>query len=327
MSGSASSSIGDQPLASRRRWLQQAGGGSGLIAAAGLLADEQSLATERPTAANPLSVAPTHFAAKAKRVIWLFMEGAPSAVDMFDPKPELTRNHGKRTDIKVFFGNPGPLMKSPFRFQRYGECGQPVSEHYSNVAQRVDDMAFIKSCYSESDNHVPAIYQINSGLPRAGFPTAGAWVTYALRSENQNLQGYVVLGNTAGAKGGPHNWGSGFLPAAYQGTLFRSQGNPVLNLKRLPQVSRQNQRAQLDLMGQLNRLHLQDNPGEVEFQARVQSFELAWRMQSEALNTVDVGQETQATRQLYGVDQKHSRSYGTKCLMARRLIERGVRFV
>lgn len=306
-----------------------------MVALAGLLAQQKLLAdssTETPAATaaaarGPLTPSAGHFPAKAKNVIWLFMEGAPSAVDIFDPKPELTRNHGKRTDIKVFFGDPGPLMKSPFRFRQYGECGQPVCEKYTNVAKHVDDLAFIKSCYSESDNHVPAIYQINSGLARAGFPTAGAWVTYALGSENQNLPGYVVLGNTSGAKGGPHNWGAGFLPAAYQGTLFRSRGNPVLNLRRPKQISDSDQRAQLDLMAQLNARHLQQHPGEAEFQARIQSFELAYRMQSEALNVVDLGQETTATHRMYGIDEKRSRSYGRKCLMARRLIESGVRFV
>ena len=299
-----------------------------MIALAGIFAQQKLMASPTETEApSPLAPAQPHFLPRAKNVIWLFMEGAPSAVDVFDPKPELTKSHGKRTDIKVFFGDPGPLMKSPFRFRRYGECGQWVCEKYTKVAQHVDDLAFIKSCYSESDNHVPAIYQINSGLPRPGFPTAGAWITYALGSENQNLPGYVVLGNTQGAKGGPHNWGAGFLPAAYQGTLFRSQGNPILNLSRLPQISDRDQRSQLDLMAKLNAHHLQQHPGEAAFQARIQSFELAYRMQSEAVNVVDINQETEATRAMYGIDNPQSNSYGTKCLMARRLIESGVRFV
>ena len=297
-----------------------------MLALADLLAQKKLLGAEQ-TPVTSLACRPGHFPAKAKAVIWLFMEGAPSAVDMFDPKPELDRRHGQTTDIQAFFGNPGPLMKSPFSFKQYGECGQWVCEKYTNVAQHVDKLAFIKSCYSESNDHVPAIYQINSGLPRPGFPTAGAWITYGLGTENQNLPGYVVMGNTKGAKGGPHNWGSGFLPSTYQGTLFRSQGAPILNLKRQPGITAGDQRAQLDLMAKLNAEHLQRHEQDVEFANRMQSFELAFRMQSEALEVVDLSKETKATHELYGIDNPKSRSYGSKCLMARRLVESGVRFV
>ena len=188
-------------------------------------------------------------------------------------------------------------------------------------------MAFIKSCYSESNDHVPAIYQINSGLPRPGFPTAGAWITYGLGSVNQNLPGYVVMGNTQGAKGGPHNWGAGFLPSSFQGTLFRSQGTPVLNLKRQPQITAQDQRAQLDLMAQLNGEHSERHARDAEVANRMDSFELAFRMQKEATNVVDLARETPATHKLYGIDNPRSKSFGSKCLMARRLVESGVRFV
>jgi hypothetical protein len=216
----------DQSL-TRRDLVLRAGGGMGVLALADLFKSDGTL-TAAPKAINPLAPKAGHYPAKAKAVIWLFMEGAPSAVDLFDPKPELQKNHGKKIEINVFFGDPGPLMKSPFSFKQYGECGQWVSEHYTSVAKHVDDLAFIKSCYSESDNHVPALYQINTGIPRPGFPSAGAWITYGLGSENQNLPGYVVLGNTQGVKGGPHNWSAGFLPSTYQGTLFRTQGNPIL---------------------------------------------------------------------------------------------------
>jgi hypothetical protein len=313
-------------LEGRRRWLCRAGGGLGLIALAGLL-DDQRLLGNAPDPARPLAPRIGHFPAKAKSVIWLFMEGAPSAVDLFDPKPELTRRDGQKTDIKAFFGNPGPLMKSPFRFERYGESGQWVCEKYTNVARHVDKMAFIKSCHSESNDHVPAIYQINSGIARPGFPTAGAWITYGLGSENQDLPGYVVLGNTQGAKGGPHNWGSGFLPAVYQGTLFRPQGTPILNLQRAGQVTDEDQRAQLELLEKLNDQHRRQRPDEAEFAARMQAFELAYRMQTEATTVVDLSRESEATHRLYGIDNPQSRSYGSKCLMARRLIESGVRFV
>ncbi|MDA7613526.1 DUF1501 domain-containing protein [Verrucomicrobiales bacterium] len=218
-------------------------------------------------------------------------------------------------------------MKSPFSFKQYGDCGQWVCDRYTNVAKHVDKMAFIKSCHSESNDHVPAIYQLNSGLPRLGLPSAGAWVTYGLGSENQNLPGYVVLGNTKGPKGGPHNWGSGFPPSTYAVTLFRSQGAPIFNLTRQPQITARNQRAQLDLMAQPNDAHRKRHLGDVEFANRMQSFELAYRMQTEATEVVDLSRETEATHGLYGIDNDRSRSYGTKCLMARRLVESGVRFV
>jgi hypothetical protein len=218
-------------------------------------------------------------------------------------------------------------MKSPFQFKQYGECGQWVCEKYTHVAKHVDDIAFLKSCYCESDNHVPALYQMNTGLPRPGFPSAGSWITYGLGSENQSLPGYVVLGNTQGVKGGPLNWGNGFLPAAHQGTLFRSQGNPVLNLKRPGDVSDAEQRAQLDLLAQLNEEHRLAHPGEADLAARIESFELAYRMQTEAAAVVDLSRETAATRAAYGLDNPQSRSFGGKCLMARRLVESGVRFV
>ena len=315
----------ERPL-NRRQLLQKAGLGMGTLALADLLCQHGSLADESRTA-NSLAPRQGHFPAKAAAVIWLFMEGGPSAVDIFDPKPELQKRDGERTDIKVFFGDPGPLMKSPFQFRQYGESGAWVCDRYTHVAKHVDDIAFIKSCYSESDNHVPALYQINTGLPRPGFPSAGAWVTYGLGSENQNLPGYVVLGNIKGAKGGPHNWGAGFLPTTYQGTLFRSRGNPILNLQRPHDVTRKDQRAQLDLMARLNHEHLAQHAGEADLLARIQSFELAYRMQTEASDVVDLSQENRQTHAMYGIDNPKSRSFGTKCLMARRLIENGVRFV
>lgn len=323
-----------RPL-SRREWICRAGGGAGMIGLAQLLGEENLLvgsqdekaADTRPLVHTSLAPRAGHFAAKVKSVIWLFMEGAPSAVDIFDPKPELDKRNGQKTEIQAFFGNPGPLMKSPFSFKQYGESGQWVCDRYQNVARHVDKMAFIKSCYSESNDHVPAIYQINSGLPRPGFPTAGAWITYGLGSVNQNLPGYVVMGNTQGAKGGPHNWGAGFLPSSFQGTLFRSQGTPVLNLKRQPQITAQDQRAQLDLMAQLNGEHSERHARDAEFANRMDSFELAFRMQKEATNVVDLARETPATHKLYGIDNPRSKSFGSKCLMARRLVESGVRFV
>jgi hypothetical protein len=313
-------------VTNRRHFLQRAGAGFGTVALSHLLATQGLLANEN-VAANAMAPRAGHFAPKAKSVIWLFMEGAPSAVDTFDPKPELTKRDGQKIQIDVFNGNPGPLMKSPFQFKQHGESGAWVCDKYPNVAKHVDHFAFIKSLHSESNDHVPALYQINTGIARPGFPAAGAWVTYGLGSENQNLPGYVVLGNNQGIKGGPLNWHAGFLPSAYQGTLFRPEGNPILNLNRPQDVTREDQRRQLDLLAQLNAAHLHNHPGEAELLGRIQSFELAYRMQSEAINLIDFQQESEKTRRMYGLDRKETQSYGSKCLLARRLIERGVRFV
>jgi hypothetical protein len=315
-----------QAIGDRRRFIQQAGGGMGIVALAQMLGSQSLLAEEATSAAAP-DLPPPHFAAKARSVIWLFMEGAPSAVDTFDPKPELDKNHGQQIAIDVFNGNPGPLMRSPFAFQQYGQSGLWVCEKYTHVARHADDIALIKSCYAEAADHVPALYQINTGISRPGFPSAGAWITYGLGSENQNLPGYVVLGNTQGVKGGPLNWGAGFLPSSYQGTLFRSEGSPILNLQRPQDVTRDDQRAQLDLLARLNDEHLQQRPGQADLLARIESFELAFRMQAEATEVVDIAQESSETWTMYGIDQPHSQSFGTKCLMARRLVESGVRFV
>jgi hypothetical protein len=299
----------------------------GLLALSDLLGVSAGAAEAEPHSHPIYPPRPPHFAPKAKSVIWLFMEGAPSAFDLFDPKPELDRSNGKRISIDVFNGNPGPLMKSPFSFKQYGQSGAWVCEKYQNVARHVDDIAFIKSCFTESNDHVPALYQMNTGVARAGLPTAGAWVTYGLGSENRNLPGFVVLGNTQGIKGGPLNWSAGFLPTTYQGTLFRSQGSPILNLRRPKDVTVEDQRAQLDLLGTLNHQHLDAHPGEPDLSARIESFELAYRMQMEASDLVDFSRESPQTHRLYGLDQSSSRSFGGKCLLARRLVERGVRFV
>jgi len=307
-----------QRFANRREFLKKAGAGFGLLALTDLL---------RADIVDPMAARSPLYAPKAKSIIWLFMEGGPSGVDLFDPKPELTRRDGQKIEIDVFNGNPGPLMKSPYSFKQYGQSGAWVCEKYTNVAKHVDDFAFIKSLYSESNDHVPALYQINTGIPRPGFPSAGAWITYGLGSENQNLPGYVVIGNNQGVKGGPLNWSAGFLPTSYQGTLFRPQGAPILNLTRPDGVSREDQRAQLDFLKTINSAHLAGHEGEPDLLARIQSFELAYRMQMEAMDLADFSTEPKETIELYGIDKDVSKNIGTKCLMARRLVERGVRFV
>jgi hypothetical protein len=301
-------------MTNRREFLRRAGSGLGMLALADLL-----------DAGEPH---PGHFPAKAKSVIWLFMEGGPSGFDLFDPKPELQKRHGQRLPgIETHFGNPGPLLKSPFAFQQHGQSGAWVCEKYPTLAKCVDDLAFVKSCWAESPNHAPAMYQMNTGLPRPGFPSVGSWVTYGLGSENRDLPGFVVLAPGVG-KGGPANWGAGFLPASYQGTLMRSPGQPVLNLDRPAGVSRDEQRAMLDLAGQLNAAHRDRHPGEEELLGRIESFELAYRMQMAAPEATDLGRETEPTRKLYGLDRGgRTAAFGQKCLLARRLVERGVRFV
>src|SRR5438093_1684736 len=324
-----------QSFTDRRDFLKKAGAGFGFLALADLLQSDCLLAADTEPSPNPqlsplnspMAPRQPHYPARAKSIIWLFMEGAPSSVDLFDPKPELTKRDGQRIDIDVFNGNPGPLMKSPFSFNQYGKSGAWVCEKYPNVAKHVDDFAFIKSLYTESNDHVPALYQINTGIPRPGFPSDGAWITYGLGSESQNLPGYVVLGNSQGVKGGPLNWSAGFLPTSYQGTLFRSSGAPILNLTRPEHLTRDDQRAQLDFLNKLNSAHLKEHQGGPDLLARIQSFELAYRMQVEAADLADFSSESKETLALYGLDKDVSKNIGTKCLMARRLIERGVRFV
>jgi Protein of unknown function (DUF1501) len=316
-------------ITNRREFLGRVGAGFGMLALADLLGRDRLLADVTPAAAGPMAPKPPHYAARARSVIWLFMEGGPSAMDTFDPKPALTRHHGQTPEmpIDVFFGSPGPLMKSPFSFAQHGDSGTWVCDKMPHIARHVDELALIKSCYAESPAHGPAMYQMNTGLIRAGFPSVGSWVNYGLGTENQDLPGFVVLQNSHGSKGGAGNWGAGFLPTAYQATSLRSQGSPILNLNRPANVSRDRQRRMLDLTARLNRDHAEQHPGEADLLARIQNYELAYRMQSEAIEAVDLASESESTKRLYGLDDDATRPYGEKCLLARRLVERGVRFV
>lgn len=306
---------------SRRQMLARTGMGLGTLALADLLGGQGLLGAESNQIAQQV--------AKAKSVIWLFMEGGPSGIDTFDPKPYLQKNDGKQVDLKygAFFGNPGPLMRSPFSFEQYGESGTWVCDRFPYMSQVVDEIALIKSCTAESNSHAPAMYQMNTGYTRPGFPSAGAWATYGLGSANQNLPAFVVMPKESGIKGGALNWGAGFLPGRFQGTLFRSGPSPILNLARHREVADVQQRSQLDLLYDLNQSHRQRHPAEEELEARIESFELAYRMQFEATEAVDLSRETSATHALYGIGEEPSDDFGTKCLMARRLVERGVRFV
>lgn len=312
-------------MLNRRQMLRTCGCGIGQLALLDLLARDGLLAAP----ANPLSVRQPHYSPKATSVIWLFMEGGPSAFDLFDPKPTLKKFDGKQPPKKIdaYFGKPGPLMASPFSFKQYGESGAWVSEVMPHITQHVDKLAFLKGCYAESNNHSPAMYQMNTGMFRTGYPSAGAWVTYGLGSENEDLPGFVVLPNASGSKGGPQNWGSAFLPGSYQGVGFRATGSPVLNLDRPESVTLSQQRRMLDLAAELNQQHFERHPEEADLQARINSYELAYRMQSEAKEAVDISGESEDTMRLYGLYDDAAARYGEKCLLARRLVERGVRFV
>ncbi|MGI6458155.1 MAG: DUF1501 domain-containing protein [bacterium] len=317
-------------LCNRREFLQKAGSGFGLLGLAGLLSQQGVFAGTSSDGINPLAPKPSHYPATAKSVIWIFLYGGPSGFDLFDYKPELQKNDGKRLDYKLetFNPNPGPLMKSPYSFKQYGECGAWVSEIHPALAECVDDIAFIKSVYCKSNNHAPAMFEMNSGMIQVGYPSTGSWLTYGLGSENQDLPGFIVMyDHRGGPIGGPQNWGSGFLPAAYQGTPVRSTGTPILNLQRPDGHTQEMQRNQLDLMKQLNEFHREQYPHEADLLARIESYELAYRMQMEAPEAFDISGESEETRQLYGLDQDITKYVGTQLLMARRLVERGVRFI
>jgi uncharacterized protein DUF1501 len=329
--------------ASRRDFLQRTGSGFGLLALASLL-DQQGLlaAPAQPPIRNPQSairnpLAPKsgHFPSRVKSVIWLFMNGGPSQVDTWDYKPELEKRHGQELqgfdkNTGFFTEQVGPIMRSPFRFARHGRCGAWASEIFPNIARHVDDMAFIYSCHTETNNHSPALFQINTGMPRMGFPSLGSWVTYGMGTESQNLPAFVVMYDTLGRglpKGYAQNWGAGFLPGIYQGTALKPQGAPIENLERGKGRSEGQQRALLDLLAKLNRGHLAESPGEAELAARIESFELAYRMQMAAPEALEISKESEATQKLYGIDNPKCTHFAKQCLMARRLAERGVRFI
>lgn len=323
------------PRFNRRELLQRAGGGFGWLALAGLLGRSGFLDSHAASALNPLAPKPSQLPCKAKSVIWLFMNGGPSQVDTWDHKPGLEKMDGKTLDgfdnkTGFFQDAVGPLMKSPFQWQQYGKSGTWVSDLFPHLSQQVDKMAFVHSCWTQSNNHSPALFMMNTGVTRMGFPCVGSWVTYGLGSESDNLPSFMVMSdplNRGLPKGNALNWGAGFLPSVYQGTWLRPQGEPIDNLKRLTDLNDQRQRAQLDLLAKLNHTGLADSPIEKELAARIESFELAYRMQTAAPEAFDIKREPEHIQHLYGVDQKHCAHFATQCLMARRLVERGVRFV
>ncbi|MEZ6128320.1 MAG: DUF1501 domain-containing protein [Planctomycetaceae bacterium] len=320
----------------RRELLRRAGSGAGLVSLAALFQDQGLLNSASASEnSNPLAPKDGHFTGRARRIIWLFINGGPSHVDTWDYKPELEKNDGKELEgfdrFTGFFANSvGALMKSPFAFQQYGECGKWVSEIFPNLAQHVDKMAFIHSGHTESNNHSPALFMMNTGLPRMGFPCVGSWVTYGLGSESQNLPAFVVMSDPKGRglpKGYSLNWGAGFLPSVYQGTWLKPQGDPIDNLNRPGDLNQARQRAQLDLLAKLNQQHLQQHAAERDLAARVESFELAYRMQVAAPEALDVTREPDHIQQLYGIGDEQCDHVAKQCLIARRMVERGVRCV
>src|SRR5579875_2510175 len=320
-------------LWTRRQLLQRCGGGLGLLALSSLLQREGLLAAETPL--NPLAPRPPHFQARARAVIWIFINGGPSQVDTWDYKPELARLDGKPLPgldrhTGFFINEVGPLMKSPFSFRQYGQCGKWVSSIFPCLAQHVDRMAFLHSLTSESNNHSPALFMMNTGLPRMGFPSVGSWVTYGLGSENENLPGFVVMSDPKGRglpKGHSLNWTCGFLPGAYQGTWLKSDADPIDNLKRRAEDSSDAQQARLELMARLDRLHAEPDGVDAELEARIKSFELAYRMQSAAPEALELSRESKSVLDLYGVGRPECDHFARQCLIARRMVERGVRFV
>jgi hypothetical protein len=311
-------------LPSRREVLRGLGAGFGGLALSSLLAEAA------PAAGHDLKPRTPHFPARAKAVIQLFMHGGPSHVDLLDPKPMLAKYDGKpppaeAADDEKITGN---LLKSPFTFKKYGASGLEMSETLPNIGKHADGIAVIRSMFTEHRNHEQALWMMHTGLIVAGRPSIGAWAAYALGTVNQDLPAYVVLPDPRGLPvDGIRNWSAGWLPPLYQGTPFRSEGMPVLNLKPRTARSAQVEKGRLDLLSALNAEHRAHRPGELELDARIASFELAARMQLAATDALDVTRESRATQRLYGIDQPVTRSYGLRCLMARRLVERGVRFV
>jgi hypothetical protein len=308
--------------ASRREFLMRSCGGLGVLAFSSML-----------QAADPLAAKQPDHTPTAKSVIWLFMEGGPSHIDIFDPKPELEKLAGQ--PMPASFGKvvtamgtaSNTLMPSSRTWKQYGQSGMWVSDWYSNMAQHVDDITLFRACWADGLNHVGSVCQMNTGSILAGRPSMGAWVTYGLGSSNSNLPTFVILTDAGEVVGGPKNWSSGFLPASYQGTLFRREGTPILDLAPPKAIGNDQQRGRLDLLNALNRHYGESKPEDTELEARLNSYELAYRMQSAAPEAVDLTSEPEATRKLYGMDNDVTAKFGSNCLLARRLVERGVRFI
>ncbi len=315
----------------RRHFLQQTSAGLSALALSSILGTDGFAAEGNRL--DPLAAKKPHHTPRAKSVIWLFLEGGPSHIDTFDPKPELLKLAGQ--PMPLSFGRPitamgtasNTIMPSQRVFKNYGQSGIPVSDWLPNIAQHADDLAVIRSCWMDGLNHVGSVCQMNTGSILAGRPSLGAWATYGLGTANQNLPTYVVMADGGEVLGGTKNWSAGFLPAVYQGTQFRAGTNPVYYVKPPDAVSDAQQRGKLDFLKQLNERYSADKPDDTELLARLNSYELAYRMQSAAPEAVDLSKETEITKKLYGIGEAKTDKFGTMCLLARRLVERDVRFI
>jgi hypothetical protein len=336
---------------SRRDFLGRAGGGFGALALYNLLVDDgmfppvvtaaegdaqpSAASTQGPARSlNPLAPRAGHFAGTATSVIFLFMDGGPSHLDTFDHKPAVNDLAGKPLPSSIervitpMGVTENPLLASKRKWQRYGQSGLEISDWYPHVGECADDLCLVRSCWADGLNHVGSVCQMNTGSILAGRPSLGAWVNYGLGTENQNLPGFVVLlDNDREPPGGNRVWGTGFMPATFQGTRFRSGKTPVLHLDTPEGIDETQQRYKLDYINQLNRRHLEKRSGDFDLDARIAAYELAFRMQAETPAAVDLTEETRATQELYGLDDKATSAFGRNCLLARRLVERGVRFV
>ncbi len=326
---------------SRRDWLRQGGAGFGALALSGLLqgnrlfgADPNPSSAAPARSGNPLASKAPHFAARAKSVIFLFMEGGPSHLDLFDPKPLVNELAGKPlpdsvAEIITAMGEfRSPILGSKRQWAQHGESGLCVSDWLPHIATCADDLAVIRSCWADGINHSTGVCQMNTGSILAGRPSLGSWVTYGLGTVNENLPAFVVMqDNQASVINGPRNWSAGFMPAVYQGVRLQNGSEPFPNLNPPPGITGEQQAGKLALLAELNQRHSMSRPLQRELDARISSYELAFKMQAAAPDAVDLKDESAETEQLYGIDQKETETFGRQCLLARRLVERGVRFV
>ncbi len=320
-------------LIQRRCLLKSTAVGFGHLALAAMLGGQASAEEDSESSLNPLVAQPPHFAARAKRIVFLFMKGGPSHVDTFDPKPLLDRDHGKPPPFElpdVTFAKQGNLLKSPWKFHQYGESGLPVSDLFPNVAQHVDDLCVLRSVHGTNPAHGGALLKLHTGTDQFVRPSLGAWVTYGLGTENENLPAFITICPTL-AHGGVNNWGAAFLPAHCQGTPIGNASLAASMAKvkhvRNARIPVDIQRRQLDLINAMNREHLERAGRDQALEGRLNSFELAFRMQASMPEIQDLSRETQAMHRLYGTDDPVTEDFGRQCLMARRFLESGVRFV